>query len=260
MKNRSIHVRPSVAQSSNDKMASVETGHIGEASVRRGLARVLRILASPRRQSSPSHSHLLLPSRSPLPNYISPSENSSSHPLNLLHNVQERSAAVQPLRCGRPGHRPRRLGESIPILAILVHRHPDFFHLESEFDWSSDPFTTLCLPIEDSLVDRYPNDLVADKFFIPRSARLSPAPSPAPPSRSVPTPLRPRPSPPRSPPFWSSASVVFRRRPVSPRPVVFCRSGTSILLGSQEKNSIPGCNLAKRACNYHHTTMQRTRN
>jgi hypothetical protein len=231
-------------------MASVETGHIGEGSVRRGLARVLRILASPRRQSSPSHSHLLLSSRSPLPNYISPSENSSSHPLNLLHNVQERSAAVQPLRCGRSGHRPRRLGECIPILAIL-HRHPDLFHLEFELDWSSDPFPTLCLPIEDSMVDPCPCNLVADKFFIPRFARLSPAPSPAPPSRSVPTPPRPRPSPPRSPPSWSSASVVFGRRLVSLRPVVFCRSGTSIPLGSQEKNSIPGYNLAKRTRNKH---------
>jgi len=158
------------------KMASVETGHIGEASVRRGLARVLRILASPRRQSSPSHSHLLLSSRSPLPNYISPSENSSSHPLNPFHNVQERSAAVQPLRCGRPGHRPRRLGESIPILAILVHRHSDLFHLESKLDWSSDPFPTLCLPIEDSLVDFYSHEVVADKVFHPQVRAAVPGP------------------------------------------------------------------------------------
>jgi hypothetical protein len=60
-----------------------------------------------------------------------------------------------------------------------------------------------------------------------RSARLFPAPSPVPPSRFVPTPLRPRPSPPRSPPSWSSASVVFRRRLVSLRPVAFCPLGTS---------------------------------
>lgn len=65
-------------------------------------------------------------------------------------------------------------------------------------------------------------------FSSPRFARLSPAPSPAPPSRSVPTLPRPRPPPPRSLPSWSSAFVVFRRRLVSLRPVVFCRSGTSI--------------------------------
>lgn len=80
-----------------------------------------------------------------------------------------------------------------------------------------------------------------------RSARLSPAPSPVPLSRSVPTLLRPRLSLPRSPPSWSSAFVVFRRRLVSLRLVVFCRSGTSNTSHSGEagkgrvvKNSVHG--------------------
>lgn len=60
-----------------------------------------------------------------------------------------------------------------------------------------------------------------------RFARLSPAPSPVPPSRSALTPLRLRLPLLRSPPSWSSVSVVFRRRLVSPRLVVFCRSGMS---------------------------------
>lgn len=77
-------------------------------------------------------------------------------------------------------------------------------------------------------------ELVIDKLFaLYRSARLFPAPSPVLLSKFALTPLRPRPPLPRSLPSLSSVFVVSRRRLVSLRLVVFCRSGTSIRLGRE---------------------------
>lgn len=58
------------------------------------------------------------------PQFLSPpSEKPLSTPLNLFHNVQERSAAVWPRRDRRRCHWQNRFGEPILIQLGSIHRH-----------------------------------------------------------------------------------------------------------------------------------------
>ena len=110
------------------------------------------------------------------------------------------------------------------IESILQFRH---FHPRIKLNGFCHPISGLDNGFCYSFRPSYLRCAAVDKFCVSsRLARLSPAPSVLPPSRSVRTPLRLRPLPPRSLPSLSRESVVFRRKLVSLRLDVSSPSGT----------------------------------